>query len=103
MIFQITSNTNTLLLTGTIQAPSSLNGRLEPTIEKWILVYLNPSLYVVFFSIILDDKWNMDRICLCLLTAKHKKAQEEKFYVTGDINEIGISNYIQGIGNKKNQ
>jgi len=45
----------------------------------------------------------MDRICLCLLTAKHKKAQEEKFYVTGDINEIGISNYIQGIGNKKNQ
>lgn len=33
-----------------------------------------------------DDKWNMDRICLFLLAAKPKRALEEKFYVTGDIN-----------------
>jgi len=43
----------------------------------------------------------MDRVSLYLLTCKSKKAQEEKYYVAGDIGELGNIKTIQEIGIKK--
>jgi len=35
------------------------------------------------------------------MTKKSKRPQDERFYVTGDINELGNSSFIQAHGNKR--
>lgn len=41
------------------------------------------------FPAYLDDRWNMDKITLLMMSTKGKPAHEEKYYVTGDIGELG--------------
>jgi hypothetical protein len=37
----------------------------------------------------LDDRWNMDRVTLTLAVARSRSPLEEKYYVVGDIAELG--------------
>jgi hypothetical protein len=51
-----------------------------------------------YYSSDQDDRWNMDRISLNVAIPKSKGSEEEKYYVTGEINELGTICFMKEPG-----